>query len=190
MHEPLKPLLTSKPCSSSTPRTEDARLITLVLEQLHHNRHMVVCKTRTQLSAGSAAGHRSVELRLAQHLTLTGSATLQNPHTFVAGRLSMAFASSASSLSNTGVPRPLGQLRTTHVTTPPQLSPRTRTSLITAGGTKGACSAVQKSVQRTTVRHCLPTLCRGRWFCARLQHLVPVLLCCCCRLLRLYASGC
>lgn len=54
--------------------------------------------------------------------------------TLVAGKLSIALASSASSLSNTGLPRPLGQPLTTHVTTPPQLSPLVRTSLMTGGG--------------------------------------------------------
>jgi hypothetical protein len=52
--------------------------------------------------------------------------------TLVAGKLSIAFASSASSLSNTGVPSPLGQLRTTQVTSPPQDSPLVRTALMAA----------------------------------------------------------
>ena len=43
-----------------------------------------------------------------------------------------AFASSASSLSKTGEPRPMGGLRTTQVTSPPQESPRVRTSSIAA----------------------------------------------------------
>lgn len=45
----------------------------------------------------------------------------------VAGRLIIAWARSASSLSNTGAPRPRGTLRQTHVTTPPTESPLTRT---------------------------------------------------------------
>ena len=43
-----------------------------------------------------------------------------------------ALASSASSLSKTGEPKPLGQRRTTQVTTPPQESPRFLTSSIAA----------------------------------------------------------
>lgn len=63
----------------------------------------------------------------------------------VAGRLSIALPSSASSLSNTGEPRPLGQLRMTHVTSPPTDSPRVRTALMAAaarlgrGGVKLGC---------------------------------------------------
>ena len=49
---------------------------------------------------------------------------------FVAGKLNIAFAKSASSLSNAGAPKPRGGLRTTHVTTPPHESPFTRTSSI------------------------------------------------------------
>eukprot|EP00967_Tisochrysis_lutea_P049189 scaffold60226_cov19-Tisochrysis_lutea.AAC.1 len=52
--------------------------------------------------------------------------------TLVAGRDIIANASSASSLLNTGVPSPLGHLRTTHVTSPPQDSPRVRTLLMAA----------------------------------------------------------
>lgn len=52
--------------------------------------------------------------------------------TFEAGRDMKAFASSASSLSNTGEPRPLGHALITHVTSPPQESPLFRTSSITA----------------------------------------------------------
>ena len=63
------------------------------------------------------------------------SASDLNLHTLVAGRDSMAFASSASSLSKTGVPSPLGQFRTMQVTSPPHESPRTRTSLMAAGHT-------------------------------------------------------
>jgi len=48
----------------------------------------------------------------------------------VAGSDMSALASSASSLSNTGAPMPLGQRRTTHVTSPPHESPRRRTSSI------------------------------------------------------------
>ena len=44
----------------------------------------------------------------------------------------MAFASSASSLSNTGAPRPRGTPRQTQVTTPPQESPRVRTASMAA----------------------------------------------------------
>src|SRR5947209_78275 len=46
--------------------------------------------------------------------------SISNP--FVAGILSIAWASMASSLSKTGSPRPIGQLRTTQVTVPPMLS--------------------------------------------------------------------
>lgn len=53
-------------------------------------------------------------------------------HTFVAGNESSALASSASSLSNTGEPKPLGHERTTQVTSPPHDSPRVRTSLMAA----------------------------------------------------------
>ena len=53
---------------------------------------------------------------------------ISNP--FVAGILIMAFASSASSLSKIGAPRPAGQLRMTHSTTPPMELPSERTSLI------------------------------------------------------------
>lgn len=52
--------------------------------------------------------------------------------TFEAGKDMRAFASSASSLSKTGEPRPFGQARITHVTSPPQESPLFRTSSITA----------------------------------------------------------
>lgn len=53
---------------------------------------------------------------------------ISNP--LVAGMLIMAFASSASSLSKTGAPRPAGQLRMTHSTTPPTEFPSERTSLM------------------------------------------------------------
>ena len=52
-----------------------------------------------------------------------------------AGRDIRAFASSASSLSKTGEPRPFGQARITHVTSPPQESPVVRTLSITASQT-------------------------------------------------------
>ena len=45
-----------------------------------------------------------------------------------------AAASSASSFANTGEPRPVGQLRTMQVTSPPQESPRFRISSMTAQG--------------------------------------------------------
>ena len=45
---------------------------------------------------------------------------ISNP--LVAGILSIAWASMASSLSKTGSPRPIGQLRITQVTVPPMLS--------------------------------------------------------------------
>mmetsp|Transcript_8984 Transcript_8984/g.17872 ORF Transcript_8984/g.17872 Transcript_8984/m.17872 type:complete len:229 (-) Transcript_8984:498-1184(-) len=53
---------------------------------------------------------------------------ISNP--FVAGRDITAFASSASSLSKTGDPRPFGHPFTTHVTSPPHDSPRVLTSSI------------------------------------------------------------
>lgn len=45
---------------------------------------------------------------------------ISNP--FVAGMLSIAWASLASSLSKQGSPRPIGELRITQVTVPPMLS--------------------------------------------------------------------
>ena len=57
---------------------------------------------------------------------------LPSSNPLVAGRLSIALASSASSLSNTGAPRPRGTPRQTQVTTPPQESPRVRTSSMAA----------------------------------------------------------
>ena len=52
--------------------------------------------------------------------------------TFEAGSDMTAPASSASSFPKTGMPSPLGQPRTTQVTTPPHESPRVRTSSIAA----------------------------------------------------------
>ena len=49
---------------------------------------------------------------------------------FVAGSESIAFASSASSLSNTGSPHPGGTPRIAHSITPPTLSPSLRTCLM------------------------------------------------------------
>ena len=59
---------------------------------------------------------------------MTPSNPLPTSKPFVAGRLIIAFARSASSLSNTGAPSPRGHPRTMHVTTPPHESPLTRTS--------------------------------------------------------------
>ncbi len=53
---------------------------------------------------------------------------ISNP--FEAGRLITARARSASSLSNTGSPRPAGIPRTTQVTTPPSESPSLRAASI------------------------------------------------------------
>ncbi len=53
--------------------------------------------------------------------------------TFEAGSDMTAPASSASSFPKTGMPSPLGQPRTTQVTTPPHESPRVRTSSISEG---------------------------------------------------------
>ena len=52
--------------------------------------------------------------------------------TLLAGRLIMALASSASSLSKTGLPSPGGQPRTMQVTSPPHESPRVRTASMAA----------------------------------------------------------
>jgi hypothetical protein len=65
---------------------------------------------------------------------------ISNP--LVAGRLSIAFAKSASSLSNTGSPSPAGMPRTTHSITPPTESPSSRIcpisdSILFAAATSG-----------------------------------------------------
>mmetsp|Transcript_7907 Transcript_7907/g.32097 ORF Transcript_7907/g.32097 Transcript_7907/m.32097 type:complete len:249 (+) Transcript_7907:295-1041(+) len=62
----------------------------------------------------------------------------------VAGRLIIALASSASSLSKTGCPRPRGTRRATHVTVPPVELPFLRTPSIAAT----ICSAISGSGQR------------------------------------------
>mmetsp|Transcript_28244 Transcript_28244/g.61896 ORF Transcript_28244/g.61896 Transcript_28244/m.61896 type:complete len:265 (+) Transcript_28244:561-1355(+) len=56
------------------------------------------------------------------------SKPLPTVNPLVAGMDIIALAKSASSFANTGAPSPLGTLRITQVTTPPQLSPLTRTS--------------------------------------------------------------
>ncbi len=59
-------------------------------------------------------------------------ASLRLELTFEAGSDIRAPASSASSLPKTGAPNPFGQLRTMHVTSPPQESPFFRMSSMTA----------------------------------------------------------
>lgn len=76
--------------------------------------------------------------------------------TFVAGNDIIALASSASSLSNTGLPSPLGVRRTTHVTSPPHESPRTRTSLM----------AVQQHENRQMNKQCMQPVC---WYVSQFQ---------------------
>ena len=66
-----------------------------------------------------------------------GTISMKQGLALEAGRLMKALASSASSLSKTGEPRPLGQARITHVTSPPQESPRVRTSSMAACTTHG-----------------------------------------------------
>mmetsp|Transcript_15343 Transcript_15343/g.52410 ORF Transcript_15343/g.52410 Transcript_15343/m.52410 type:complete len:202 (+) Transcript_15343:371-976(+) len=65
-------------------------------------------------------------------VSLVPSKPEPSSNALVAGRLSIACAKSASSLWNTGAPRPRGTLRSTHVTTPPQLLPLVRTSSMAA----------------------------------------------------------
>lgn len=97
---------------------------------------MALANSEVYLRLMHTGSHMSLQVSLDNYTIcankIQGTECKANGPTFVAGRLSIALANSASSLSNTGLPRPFGLRRTTHVTTPPQLSPRTRTSLITA----------------------------------------------------------
>jgi hypothetical protein len=67
-----------------------------------------------------------------------------------------AAARSASSLWNTGAPSPLGQLRTTHVTTPPHESPLTRTASISAIIAVAVSSSGHRTMLFSTCSHPSP----------------------------------